>query len=93
MKNRVIKSVSVALLPIISYLCLGPLEIYYGKENDLRERTVYMRANDETKPDVAGSTWNSYYGFTYTGNKSTLNEIISRGEFAWKPATKWENTP
>lgn len=63
--------------------------IFDWNEGDQRERTVYMRANDDDKPAVSGSSWNSYHGYTYTGNKATLNDAVSNGEYQWQPATKW----
>lgn len=65
--------------------------IFDWKEEDQRERTVYMRFNDDSKPPVDGSSWNSYYGYTYTGNKTDLNAAVSEGKYQWQPATKWVN--
>lgn len=66
--------------------------IYDWGEGDFRERTVYMRANDDDKPSVKGSSWNAYHGFTYTSGREELNDMVERGEYEWKPATKWVDT-
>ena len=66
--------------------------IFDWNEGDIRKRTVYMRRNDGNKPSVSGSSWNSYYGYTYEGDKSDLNKLVDNGEYEWKPATKWVGT-
>ena len=63
--------------------------IFDWHEGDIRERTVYMRKTDGKKPSVSGSAWNSYYGYTYSGDKSDLNKLVANDEYEWQPATKW----
>lgn len=63
--------------------------IYDWNEGDTRERTVYMRQNDDDMPDVKGSSYNAYYGYTYNKDKNELLEIIDKGPTVIKPATPW----
>lgn len=64
--------------------------IYDWNDGDERERHVYMRITDENYPDVAGSSFNVYYGYGYMTDKNELNEKVSEGPEEILPATTWE---
>lgn len=63
--------------------------IFDWKENDVRKRTVYMRMLDKNFPNVAGSSFNVYYGYDYTTNKEELNALIANGPQYIIPASVW----
>lgn len=63
--------------------------IFDWQEGDIRERTVYMRMNDESMPEVAGSYFNAYYGYTYKTDKEELNEKTGQDPEIIKSATPW----
>ena len=49
-----------------------------------------MRITYENYPDVAGSSFNVYYGYGYMTDKNELNEKVSEGPEEILPATTWE---
>lgn len=63
--------------------------IFDWNADDVRERTVYMRENDEQYPEVQGSSFNVYYQYTYVGKRNNLNERIEQGPDDIVPATPW----
>lgn len=63
--------------------------IYDWKPEDERERQVYMRMDDTDYPEVTGSSFNVYYGYTYTGDIEDLNATIADGPDEIIPATPW----
>jgi len=63
--------------------------IFDWNPEDTRERSVYMRMNDDDYPDVEGSSFNVYYGYTYITDKEELNEKIANGPEQIIPATPW----
>ena len=68
--------------------------IFDWKDGDTRERTVYMRVNDDTMPSVEGSSFNAYYGYSYTTDKQELAEKVNGAPEILKSATTWvEFTP
>lgn len=64
--------------------------IFDWQEGEQRERSVYMRMTDEDYPDVAGSSWNVYYKYTYLSDKDELNTKIAQGPEEILPATPWQ---
>jgi hypothetical protein len=65
------------------------MSIFDWKEEEQRERTVYMRMTDDNYPDVSGSAWNVYYKYTYMTDKDELNQKINQGPEEIVPATPW----
>lgn len=63
--------------------------IFDWNADDARERTVYMRRNDEQYPEVQGSSFNVYYQYTYVGKRNNLNERVEQGPDDIVPATPW----
>ena len=63
--------------------------IFDWNADDARERTVYMRGNDEQYPEVQGSSFNVYYQYTYVGKRNNLNERVEQGPDDIVPATPW----
>lgn len=63
--------------------------IYDWNPGDTRERSVYMRMNDDNYPNVEGSSFNVYYGYTYSTDKEELNGKIANGPEQIIPATPW----
>lgn len=63
--------------------------IFEWNEGDIRERTVYMRADDESMPTVPGSNFNAYHGFTYSKDKYELIEKMYGTPEILKSATPW----
>lgn len=63
--------------------------IYDWKEGNTRERTVYMRMNDEAYPAVEGSSFNVYYQYSYSTDKEELNRKVEEGPEKILPATPW----
>lgn len=63
--------------------------IFDWNKNDVRERTVYMRGNEDDYPEVQGSSFNVYYQYTYTGSRDDLNKKIEQGPDEILPATPW----
>ncbi|MBQ8189478.1 MAG: hypothetical protein IJZ44_06835 [Lachnospiraceae bacterium] len=63
--------------------------IYDWNPGDIREREVYMRTDDENYPEVKGSSFNVYYGYTYSGDRKNLDETIWDGPDVIVPATPW----
>lgn len=63
--------------------------IFDWEAGDTRERSVYMRISNEDYPEVPGSSFNVYYGYTYTTDKTELNEKIAAGPDEILPATPW----
>ncbi len=63
--------------------------IFDWNADDVRERTVYMRENDEQYPEVQGSSFNVYYQYTYVGKRNNLNERVEQGPDDIVPATPW----
>ena len=63
--------------------------IFDWNVDDVRERTVYMRENDEQYPEVQGSSFNVYYQYTYVGKRNNLNERVEQGPDDIVPATPW----
>lgn len=63
--------------------------IYDWSEGDNRDRTVYMRGNDEAYPNVEGSAFNVYYKYTYSTDKNELNKKVEQGPDEIVPATPW----
>ena len=64
--------------------------IFDWNENCQRERIVYMRMNDETYPNIKGSSFNTYYKYSYFNDKSELIDKINRGPEEILPATPWD---
>lgn len=66
--------------------------IFDWNEEDIRERKVYMRMNDTNLPEVQGSSFNAYYGYSYSTNKK---EVVTKIEESIPdeilPATPWIN--
>ena len=54
-----------------------------------RERTVYMRFTDDAYPDVPGSSFNIYGGYTYMTDKEELNAKVNGEPDEVKMATPW----
>lgn len=63
--------------------------VFDWNADDARERTVYMRGNDEQYPEVQGSSFNVYYQYTYVGKRNNLNERVEQGPDDIVPATPW----
>lgn len=63
--------------------------VFDWNADDVRERTVYMRGNDEQYPEVQGSSFNVYYQYTYVGKRNNLNERVEQGPDDIVPATPW----
>lgn len=63
--------------------------IYDWKENEYRERSVYMRQEDNAFPSVQGSPFNVYYKYTYFKDKEELNTLILNDVKETIPATPW----
>ena len=63
--------------------------IYDWEPGDVRERSVYMRINNEEYPEVSGSSFNVYYGYTYTTDRTELNQNVAAGPDVIMPATPW----
>lgn len=63
--------------------------IFDWEPGDRRERSVYMRMNDENYPEVQGSSFNVYYGYTYSTDKKELDEKMTQGPDVIIPATPW----
>lgn len=63
--------------------------IFEWEPGESRERSVYMRITDDDYPEVPGSSFNVYYGYTYTTDKTELNERIAAGPDEILPATPW----
>lgn len=54
-----------------------------------RERTVYMRFTDDAYPDVPGSVFNIYGGYTYMTDREELNAKVNGEPDEVKMATPW----
>lgn len=63
--------------------------VFDWKDGETREREVFMRITDEAYPEVEGSSWNVYYGYTYSTDKKELLETMADGPDMIKPATPW----
>lgn len=63
--------------------------IYDWNEGSLRDRTVYMRVEDDDYPAVTGSSFNVYYEYHYTTDREELNRKVEEGPAAVLPATPW----
>ena len=63
--------------------------IYDWTAGDIRERTVYMRVNDEKYPAVEGSSFNVYYQYNYRTDREELNRKVEAGPENILPATPW----
>jgi len=63
--------------------------IFDWEEGEERNRTVYMRENDEKYPEVSGSSFNVYYEYSYSKDKEELVEKIKAGPDNVIMATPW----
>lgn len=63
--------------------------IYDWTEGSTRERTVYMRMENDDYPAVEGSSFNVYYQYSYSTDKEELNQKVEEGPEAVLPATPW----
>jgi len=64
--------------------------IFDWQENTERERTVYMRGNEDNYPKVKGSSYNVYYKYSYLKDKQELNDKISNAPDEILSATPWQ---
>ena len=78
------------IMPTVIYLAGGEYSdlgttIFEHYENEMRERTLYIRMYDDELPDVpkrdspTKSTLNCFYKYVYTGNIDDLREIGDKG--------------
>lgn len=64
--------------------------IWDWNPGDTRERTVYMRINDDNYPKVQGSSlFNLYHGFTYTTDRNEIVAKMNETPDYIIPATPW----